>query len=384
MGAQSCARAITAARASAFGLVGAAALEAEHVLQEDAHDVGQAGDGVRIGGAAERHVRDVEPECALVRDHVFRVARHVQDSHAGPLGQEPGDEIGSVHVRDDDVGQDQVDPSGVRARELQGLRAGLRGDHRVAVAVEDAAGERANALGVLDQENRLRAAGRSVLDGRTDDRLGGLLDPREIDPEGGALARLAVDEHVAAALLDDPVDRGEAESGSGFALRREEGLEGAVLHVGAHADAGVADDEPHGAAVAGRRRDRQPSTVRHRVERVQDQIRQHLAECRRPAVDRRHRPQVEPQVERTIVARRALFPARPGDRDGLVDDLREVDADERLVRPQPRELLDAAHGLGAADRGRLDDAERALDQRRIGEVALHQLGVPDDRLQQVV
>ena len=57
---------------------------------------------------------------------------------------------------------------------------------------------------------------------------------------------------------------------------------------------------------------------------------------------------------------------------------------ELLVGAQARELLDAAHGLGAVHGRRLDHGERALDELGVGGVLLHELGVAEDRLQQVV
>src|SRR3546814_4427574 len=54
-------------------------------------------------------------------------------------------------------------------------------------------------------------------------------DRRQVDREGGALPHGAVDEDVAAGLLHDAIDGGEAEAGAGAdLLGREEGIEDAV------------------------------------------------------------------------------------------------------------------------------------------------------------
>ena len=47
--------------------------------------------------------------------------------------------------------------------------------------------------------------------------------------------------------------------------------------------------------------------------------------------------------------------------DGVVDHAVEVEGHERLVGPEPGELLDAPHRLGAPGGGGLDDVEPAAD-----------------------
>ena len=66
--------------------------------------------------------------------------------------------------------------------------------------------------------------------------------------------------------------------------------------------------------------------------------------------------------------------------DGLV----HVHGNQRLVGARPRELLDAADGLGAPERRRLHDPERFLHQLQVPRRAAHELGVAEDRLQLVV
>src|SRR3546814_14425257 len=65
-------------------------------------------------------------------------------------------------------------------------------------------------------------------------------DRRQVDREGGALPHGAVDEDVAAGLLHDAIDGGEAEAGAGAdLLGREEGIEDAVDDIRRDAGAGV-------------------------------------------------------------------------------------------------------------------------------------------------
>ena len=104
---------------------------------------------------------------------------------------------------------------------------------------------------------------------------------------------LAVDPHAAAALLDDPVDRREAEARAvPERLRGEERLEDVRERLGVHADAGVADGEHHvraddGVGVLGdvllveldvRRVDREQPAVGHRVARVDGEVHEDLLE----------------------------------------------------------------------------------------------------------
>ena len=112
-----------------------------------------------------------------------------------------------------------------------------------------------------------------------------------MDPEGTAIAGLAVQPDVAAALLDDAVGHGEAEPGalSQF-LGGEEGFEGTGLHFAIHAVAGVAHNDLHVLAgfeifgLADRvridgeiaRLNGEASASRHGVLRVHGQIDEHL------------------------------------------------------------------------------------------------------------
>src|SRR4029077_2045733 len=64
----------------------------------------------------------------------------------------------------------------------------------------------------------------------------------QIDPEGGATPRLAIDPDEALALLDDAVHRREAEpSALPLLLGGKEGVEDPRLGALVHPDAGVAD-----------------------------------------------------------------------------------------------------------------------------------------------
>ena len=120
---------------------------------------------------------------------------------------------------------------------------------------------------------------------------GRLSDSRQVNPERRALPRLAVDPHVAAALLDNPVDGGQTQPGAfAFFLGREERLEQVGLGLGVHPAAGVAYPQHDvsarldGHVGAGivlvqlhvSRLDRELAALRHRVASVDCQIQDDL------------------------------------------------------------------------------------------------------------
>ena len=88
---------------------------------------------------------------------------------------------------------------------------------------------------------RSRPRGACARRGRTSgDRAGPVL--RQEHPDGRSAAGRALDRDRAAALADDSVDRGEAESGAlADGLGREERVERVGRGLGVHARAGVAD-----------------------------------------------------------------------------------------------------------------------------------------------
>src|SRR5437773_12281627 len=86
-------------------------------------------------------------------------------------------------------------------------------EHRVAVLAKHLAGQRANAVIVLDEQNRLGpSAGHHSRIRRQG--VGRLRHSREIDLERRPLPRLAVHPDMAIALLHDAVHGGETEAGA--------------------------------------------------------------------------------------------------------------------------------------------------------------------------
>src|SRR2546426_476937 len=160
---------------------------------------------------------------------------------------------------------------------------GIRGgEDDIALRLERAAAQREHGRLVLDDENRLGPAIRTVLRwARLDWRR--RVDAGEIDLEAGAASNLGINRDVAIALLYDPVDRGEPQSRP-FAdlLGCEKRLEEMRADHRVHADTCVGHGDHrirsgHGAEVRlcvcrielyGGRFDRQLPPVGHRVARV--------------------------------------------------------------------------------------------------------------------
>ncbi len=72
------------------------------------------------------------------------------------------------------------------------------------------------------------------------------IDPREIDPEGRAVADLAIDRDVAAALFHDAVAGRETKPRAlALLLGGEKWLEQSRLHLGRHPAAVIGDREQH-------------------------------------------------------------------------------------------------------------------------------------------
>ena len=174
-------------------------------------------------------------------DRVAGVAGRVKDLHFGPQGCDALGQLAAAHLRHHDVAQHQVDGACVFLADLDHLQTVARREHIVAVRLENMQGEVPELLLVLRQQDGFRAPrtvdplplSRSFYDSFA---LG------QIDLERRAAPRLAVDPDVSAALLDDPVDRGEPEPGAlADGLRREERLEEVLSRLVVDPDAVACD-----------------------------------------------------------------------------------------------------------------------------------------------
>src|SRR5215207_8063734 len=172
------------------------------------------------------------------------IARGEKDLDARPLVLDDAREVGAAEApRHLHVAEDEVDGA-VAAQHRDGLIAVL--------GLADLEPERAQGrhrhltdlVVVLDDEDRLAGAA-ARRHRKRPDRGAALLGrrrPRQEDADRRAGAGRAVDLDVAFGLAHETVDHAEAKAGALAALlRREEGLEDALLHLHRHASAGVAD-----------------------------------------------------------------------------------------------------------------------------------------------
>ena len=97
---------------------------------------------------------------ATIAEGLFGIPRHVDDDDLRTLQTDGIGQLGALHSRHDDIGQEYVDGAVVVAADLQRNLSVTRGQYRVPVALEDLAGHCPQRALVLDDEHRLgRAVG---------------------------------------------------------------------------------------------------------------------------------------------------------------------------------------------------------------------------------
>ena len=222
------------------------------------------------------------------------------------------------------------------------------------MALEHAARELANDVLVLDEQDRLRARQRCRL-GRGRMRRGRFEDPRQPDGEHRAGAGGALDGHLAAALVDDPVHGREAEADA-LVASREERLEDPRERLLVHADARVGDDELDGAVVGVARRDRQPAAVRHRVAGVHGEVDDHLLDLARVGTD-------DPEVRRREELELDVVAEQPLEEPTDLGEHRVQVERARLQHLPPPEREQLLRQLGCPVGGTLDLAQVARQLR---------------------
>ncbi len=187
---------------------------------------------------------DAEVQDAAVGDDVGGVAGHVKALRGGLQGFNFCGQVAAVHVGQDDIGQQQVDPAVVVLGQGQGFFGGISDQGLVAQSGEHSAGEFEYRGLVLDHQDGLSPAGDRLLPFIFSGGAAGTVMPGQVDLEGRAFLFFAVDIDEAVVLFDDAVDCGQAQSGP-FAhlFGGEKGLEDFILGGGVHAAAVVADDQ---------------------------------------------------------------------------------------------------------------------------------------------
>ena len=171
------------------------------------------------------------------------------------------------------------------------------------------------------------------------------------------------------------------------------GIEGAPAHLGGHPDAGVPDEaldrlaEPASPRSSPGSSERTPRVsgpaARHRVDGVQQEVQEHLAQLRRVAADRRHRLERERHVDERAARLRLVLPARTSDLHDLLQQRRDLDRLRLLLALGAREPQDPAHRLRPVQGRPLDDLE-ALHDQRVGCPPLEELRPPEDGGEEVV
>ena len=130
--------------------------------------------------------------------------------------------------------------------------------------------------------------------------------------------------------------------------------------------------------------DRERAPVGHGVHGVQDQVGQDLGEragrpCGDSAACRSRRSSSGELSWAIFSSQRGRVIATASWTTWLMSTLTNCSSGRRRAN-----VLDAPDRLGAVHGRRLDHPERALDQLAVRQVLLHELGVAEDRLQQVV
>jgi len=183
------------------------------------------------------------------------------------------DQIPAAAIRQTDIGEEKiVGRLGRRAEPIPGALTTAHGVHRVPVALEDAAQELAPVLMILDHQNPARRL-RSGFGGHLNSRRRG--DRREAQRDFRTMAGDGRDRRRAAVPPHNAVHLGQPEPRPLRALGREERLEGAVAHLGAHADPGIAHGNT-GVRAFPRRPHGERSAIGHGVDGVLHKIEQCL------------------------------------------------------------------------------------------------------------
>ncbi len=187
---------------------------------------------------------------------------------------------------------------------------------------------------------------------------------REGEGKPRALAGLGGHVDGALVLLHDAVAGREAHAGAVVALCGEEGLEDVLLHLVAHADARIADVHAHlpGPVRVGVEAER--TALGHGLDGVQDEVDEHLAQLGRGPQNVRDVRQVGLDRDFNALAAGLVVPVRLGEGNAVLDQVRQAQGLEvllRVVTDVALELLDEGR---AVLRRRLDRLDGGADRVR--------------------
>jgi hypothetical protein len=97
-------------------------------------------------------------ENSVLDDRFIAIAGHVQHPHCGAHGGKSSYQLAAAHLGEHDVGEQEMNGSGIALAEQQGILSVLGFENGMPVPLEKLASEPADALFILDQEDGLRAA----------------------------------------------------------------------------------------------------------------------------------------------------------------------------------------------------------------------------------
>ena len=171
------------------------------------------------------------------------IAGGVEHLEIGPGLAQPVSQLASVHVRHHHIGEQQVDRQAI-LDQLHRLDRAVDIVHDEAQFDKAGARHRADPVIVLDHQHG-EVLGRREAHGGLGAGLflsGQLGRARQIELHRRALALFGIQVEVPARLLEETIDLAEAEAGAlADILGGEEGIERTRLHLGRHADPGIAD-----------------------------------------------------------------------------------------------------------------------------------------------
>ncbi len=348
--------------------------------------------GERLGDQLHARI-----EAAVMDNGVASVAGREQDPEIAPGQAGLIRQLPAIHAAGQaDVGEQELDLRMLR-QPLQSALPVADLDHLVAELAQDPGGVGAHIGIVLDHQHGLRLASTRHLGGRGRfDLRGECMQPRQVDLDRRAQPDLAVDLDVAARLLDEAVDLGQAKPGAvADLLGREERLEGARDRLPAHADAAVGDCghdilAGHDLGLGGGvdvieigvgGLDGQPPAGGHGVAGVDREIQDRDLELVGVGMDRPE-PPGQHGLDRDLLADGAAQEIRhAGDQPADLDRLRL----ERLLPGEGEQALgQRGRALGAAHRllgGALQDRGMLA---RIAQMPLHALEIAHDDREQIV
>src|SRR5271157_1856595 len=162
----------------------------------------------------------------MMDDGVCRVSRHVDHAHVGPQSREAFRHIPPARLRKDDVAKQEMDRPRVPLGDPKRLLSIATREDRETAIDEGDLDDLPDHLLVFHDQDRLGTPWQLGARWLLHSLLHRFENTREVDLERRSLSRLAVHPDVAAALLHDSEDHGEAEAGPLAAfLRGEERLE---------------------------------------------------------------------------------------------------------------------------------------------------------------